>query len=89
MSIVIYTANNCPYCEQAKKFFKRKNVVYKEYDVSNNPEQRQSLIKKSKGLKTVPQIFIDELHIGGYDDLKRLEIQGNLQQLIKNYFIVR
>ena len=89
MSIVIYTANNCPYCEQAKNLFKRKNVAYKEYDVSNNPEQRQSLIKKSKGLKTVPQIFIDELHIGGYDDLKKLEIQGNLQRLIKNYFIVR
>ena len=85
MGIVIYTTETCPYCDQAKNLFKRKNARYQEHDVSNSSAQRQALIEKSNGLKTVPQIFIDDQHIGGFDALQKLDIQGKLDGLIQNY----
>ena len=89
MGIVIYTTDTCPYCDQAKKLFKRKNVMYQEHDVSNNPTRRQALIEKSNGLRTVPQIFIDGQHIGGYDALSKLDMQGKLDELIKPHIVAQ
>ena len=89
MGIVIYTTDTCPYCDQAKNLLRRKNVMYQEHDVSNNPTQRQALIEKSNGLRTVPQIFIDGQHIGGYDALSKLDMQGKLDELIKTHVVAQ
>jgi len=83
MAILIYVTQNCPYCEQAKMLLERKKANYKVIDVTNDVKQRKELIKKSNGLKTVPQIFIDGKHIGGFDTLHKLDMQGKLETLIK------
>lgn len=85
MAIVIYTTQTCPYCDQAKILLEIKKANYEIIDVTNDPEQRQELIIKTNGLRTVPQIFIDDQHIGGFDTLRKLDIQGKLDILIKSY----
>lgn len=83
MAIVIYTTQTCPYCDQAKRLLERKQAHYETVDVTNDHEQRQELIEKSNGLRTVPQIFIDDQHIGGFDALRKLDMQGKLDALIQ------
>jgi glutaredoxin 3 len=79
--VVIYTTRICPYCVQAKKLFQRKNIAYQEIDVSNDPATRMQLVERTKQ-RTVPQIFINDQHIGGCDDLYALERQGALDPLL-------
>ena len=79
--ITIYTTPICPYCVRAKQLFQRKGVSYDEIDVSRNQELRQQLVQQTKQ-RTVPQIFINEQHIGGCDDLYALERQGALDSLL-------
>lgn len=66
--IVIYTTNTCPYCIMAKKLLDEKKLTYTEIRVDLNDEEREAMITRS-GKRTVPQIFIDDVLIGGYDDL--------------------
>ena len=84
MAIVMYTIQTCPYCDQAKALLDRKKAQYEVIDVTNNPEKRQDLIEKSNGLKTVPQIFIDDQYIGGFDALQKFDMQGKLDALIQH-----
>ncbi|PTQ89330.1 glutaredoxin 3 [Agitococcus lubricus] len=79
--IVIYTTPICPYCVRAKHLFQRKGVNYEEIDVSRDQNLRQQLIERTRQ-RTVPQIFINEQHIGGCDDLYALERQGALDPLL-------
>lgn len=79
--IVIYTTAICPYCVRAKQLFQRKGLSYEEIDVSRNHELRQQLMQQTRQ-RTVPQIFINEQHIGGCDDLYALERQGALDPLL-------
>lgn len=81
--IVIYTGRFCPYCTMAKKLFQRKGASYTEIDVDAKPGLRQELMEKTKR-RTVPQIFIGERHIGGFDDLHALDRQGQLDPLLQN-----
>ncbi len=76
--IIIYTTTVCPYCVRAKQLLQRKNLDYQEIDASDE-EVRNEMIKKAGGMRTVPQIFIDDKHIGGCDDLYALEKEGNLK----------
>ncbi|QXK91636.1 glutaredoxin 3 [Neoehrlichia mikurensis] len=69
LKIVIYTKSFCPYCTKAKILFNKKNVPFKEIDITNDEQARNEMIKNSGGNMTVPQIFIDGKHIGGCDDL--------------------
>ena len=85
MAIVIYTSEHCPYCIRAKQLFEAKKARYQLIDVTNDQAQRQLLVEKSNGLRTVPQIFIDDQHIGGYDALSQLNMQGKLDDLIQKY----
>ncbi len=80
--IVIYTTSYCPYCVKAKRLLDQKDVSYKEINVEDNLELRQELVKKSGGRKTVPQIFINDQHIGGCDDLYALEEKNELDKII-------
>ena len=82
--VVIYTTQTCPYCTKAKILLKSKNIKFDEIDVSHNPTQRAELVTKAQGRKTVPQIFIKGTPIGGYDDLRLLEDQGELDKKLKD-----
>ncbi len=79
--VVIYTTRICPYCVRAKQLFQRKGIVYEEIDVSNDHSTRMQLVERTKQ-RTVPQIFINDQHIGGCDDLYALERQGALDPLL-------
>jgi len=82
--VTIYTSEICPYCIMAKELLKKKNVDLDELSIDTNPEYIDEAIKKSGGRKTVPQIFVDDYHIGGYDDLSALEDKGELDPLLKD-----
>jgi glutaredoxin 3 len=80
--IEIYTTGYCPYCTRAKMLLDNKSIKYTEIPVSSD-QSRIDLVKKANGQKTVPQIFIDDQHIGGYDDLYQLNAEKKLDDLIK------
>ena len=80
--VVIYSTPVCPYCVRAKSLIKQKGQEYEEIDVSKDPAIRESMMQKAGGRRTVPQIFIDDKHIGGCDDLYALEQNGGLDPLL-------
>ena len=81
--VLIYTARYCPYCTSAKSLLKRKGVSFTEIDIGGNWERRDEMIETANGRVTVPQIFIGDLHIGGHDELRNLDREGKLDQLIR------
>jgi glutaredoxin 3 len=81
MSVVIYSTRFCPFCVRAKQLFDGKKISYKEIAVDNDPELRQEMMKKS-GRHTVPQIWINDKHIGGCDELYALQRSGKLDSLL-------
>lgn len=80
--VLIYTKAVCPYCDRAKMLLNRKNVVYQEIRVDLDDAKRDEMMEKSKR-RTVPQIFINGVSIGGYDDLYALEQSGALDKLLQ------
>lgn len=80
--ILVYSTPFCGYCAAAKRLLTAKGADYAEIDVMMDPERRQEMLAKSGGLKTVPQIFIDGRHIGGFDDLNALDKAGELDPLL-------
>jgi len=82
--VLIYTGPMCNYCSAAKHLLNKKKVSYEEIDIGYDEKRREEMLKKSNGAKTIPQIFIEEKHIGGYVELKALEVQGKLDNLLKN-----
>ena len=79
--IIVYTTNYCPYCVKAKQLLLKKGVEFEEIDLTNDDAARMALVEKS-GRKTVPQIFINNQHIGGCDDLYDLDAKGELDSLL-------
>ena len=82
--VVIYTGPMCNFCSAAKHLLNKKNVSYEEIDIGYDDKKREEMLKKSNGAKTIPQIFIEEKHIGGYVELKALENKGELDSLLEN-----
>ncbi|GLX78173.1 glutaredoxin 3 [Thalassotalea insulae] len=82
MAVEIYSKVTCGFCMRAKMLLKQKNVAFTEIDISHDTELRDKMIKRSNGAFTVPQIFIDNQHIGGCDDLYALHYQNKLDQLL-------
>lgn len=80
--IEIYTTPTCPFCRAAKGLLGQKNASYKEIDVSRDPELRRAMTQRANGRRTVPQIFIGDQHIGGFDDLNALERAKKLDALL-------
>ena len=80
--ILVYSTPFCGYCGAAKRLLTAKGAEYTEIDVMMDPERRQEMLVKSGGRKTVPQIFIDGRHIGGFDDLSALDKAGELDPLL-------
>lgn len=81
--IIMYTTGYCPYCTKARELFQQKNTSFIDIRVDLQPELREEMISKSGGRRTVPQIFINDQHIGGCDDLYALDAQGKLDQLLR------
>lgn len=81
-SVIIYTRMLCPFCYQAVKLLKSKNVTFEEVNAGFSPEKRAEMLKRSNGRSTYPQIFIGDYHVGGFDDMALLERQGELDKLL-------
>lgn len=81
-SVEIYTTKICPYCVKAKNLLNAKGVDFVEHDLTGDDAAREALLKKSNGMRTVPQIFINGQHIGGCDNLYALEEKGTLDTLL-------
>ena len=82
-SVTIYTGPLCNYCDAAKRLLTRNNVEYKEISIATVDGAMDEMIVKANGKRTIPQIFFDEQHIGGYDDVRALEKDNKLQDLLK------
>ena len=80
--IEIYTKGYCPYCRTAKSILQRKGAIFVEHDVSENPELFETMVARAQGRRTVPQIFIGGLGIGGADELSLLQVRGQLDRLL-------
>ena len=81
--ITIYTGPLCNYCEAAKRLLTRNNVTYNEINIATVNGAMDEMISKANGKRTIPQIFFDDQHIGGYDDVRALEKENKLQELLK------
>ena len=82
-NITMYTGPLCNFCEAAKRLLVRNNLNYKEIDISTKDDLRDKMIKKANGKKTIPQIFFDDYHVGGYQELRELEKKDELNNLLK------
>jgi glutaredoxin 3 len=81
-NVLVYTTTVCPYCVRAKQLLQRKNIAYKEINLNTEPgEVRSELMARTKH-RTVPQIFINDQFIGGFDQLYALDKQGKLDELV-------
>ena len=81
-AVTIYTRPLCPYCHKALKLLGKKEVEVTEIEAGFDPELKREMVEKSGGRATFPQIFIGERHVGGYDDLFDLEMDGELDPLL-------
>jgi glutaredoxin 3 len=81
-NVEIYTWSTCPFCLRAKSLLKNKGVSFTEYCIDGDEAARAKMSKRAHGRRSLPQIFINEQHIGGCDDLYGLERQGNLDPLL-------
>ena len=82
--ILIYSSYNCGYCDRAKKLLEEKKISYREINIQDNPTEREVMLKKANGRRTVPQIFINEVHIGGFQELYKIVIEGNLENYLSD-----
>ncbi len=81
--VIIYTSTICPYCIRAKNLLEKKGAVYKELNIDTDPSLIDESIEKSGGMRTVPQIFIGGIHVGGCDELHALEKEGKLDGMLE------
>ena len=82
-NIIMYTGPMCNFCDAAKRLFLRNNIKYKEIDITSKDGLRDEMIKKSNGRRTIPQIFFDDYHVGGYVELRALEKENKLKDILK------
>ena len=82
-NVDMYMGPRCNFCDAAKRLLVRNNIPFKEINIALEEGKREEMLKKSNGRKTIPQIFFNELHIGGYEELRALEKKGELDSLIK------
>ena len=81
--VLMYTTGSCPYCSAAERLLKSKGVEVEKVRIDTDPEQRALMLARSGGRRTVPQIFIDDTHVGGFDDLSALNHAGGLDPLLQ------
>ena len=79
MIVKIYSTAICPYCERAKMLLEKRNIKYTEFKIDEDVKLFEEMLSLSNGRRSVPQIFIDDQHIGGYDDLVDFDLDGGLK----------
>ncbi len=79
-NVVIYTTAHCPYCIRARNLLDKKGVDYTDHRIDEHPDLRPEMIGRANGHTSVPQIFIDDFHVGGFDDMAELDVDGELDQ---------
>ena len=82
--IELYSTQTCGFCREAKSLLDNKGISYKEIDISSDPELRGKMVTKANGRRTVPQIFINDAHLGGFSDLYALQQSGTLDKLLRD-----
>ncbi|MEP2736348.1 MAG: glutaredoxin 3 [Erythrobacter sp.] len=82
VSIDVYSKGYCPFCTRAKALLKQKGAAFNEMDITLGGPKRQEMMERAPTARTVPQIFIGDLHVGGYDDLAALDREGKLDALL-------
>ena len=82
-TVTVYMGPMCGYCDAAKKLLTSNNIVYKEINIALEEGKMDEMLNKSNGKRTIPQIFIENYYVGGYDELRALEIKGELDNLLK------
>ena len=82
-NVTVYKGPMCAFCDAAKRLLTKKNIPYKEINIALDEVKREEMLKKSNGKRTIPQIFIEDFHVGGYVELRALEKKGELLNLIK------
>ncbi|MGD9293857.1 MAG: glutaredoxin 3 [Roseobacter sp.] len=81
-TVEIYTSPLCGFCHAAKRLLSQKGIEFSEVDVWANPDRKPEMIQRANGGRTVPQIFVGGVHVGGCDDLYELERSGGLDKLL-------
>ena len=81
--VTMYSGNPCPYCGAAKALLKSKNIEIEEFDIWKDATKAKEMLQRTNGKRTIPQIFFDDEHIGGYDETRALEKENKLQELLK------
>ena len=82
-NVDMYMGPRCNFCDAAKRLLVRNNIPFKEINIALEEGKREEMLTKSNGRKTIPQIFFNDLHIGGYQELRDLEKKGELLNLVK------
>ena len=82
-NVIVYMGPRCNFCDAAKRLLNRNNIPYNEINIALEEGKREEMLKKSNGKRTIPQIFFDNLHVGGYQELRALEKNGELNNLLK------
>jgi glutaredoxin 3 len=81
-NIIVYSGPNCPYCVRAKELLKRKGAAFEDVNVKADQARFEEMLAKSNGKRTIPQIFINGVHVGGSDDLHALDAAGKLDAML-------
>ena len=82
-TVTVYMGPRCAFCDAAKRLLTRNSITYKEINIALEEGKMDEMLKKSNGRRTIPQIFFDNNHIGGYEELRALEKKGELLNLVK------
>jgi len=82
-NVTVYMGPMCAFCDAAKRLLTKKNIPYKEINIALDENKREEMLKKSNGKRTIPQIFIENYHVGGYVELRELEKEKKLDNLLK------
>ena len=80
--VLVYTGPRCPFCDSAKRLLQKRGVPYREIRVDRDPQEFAAMVERAAGRRSVPQIFIGERHIGGFDELAELHRDGGLDTLL-------
>ena len=82
-NVTVYMGPMCNFCDAAKRLLNRNNIPYKEINIAIEEGKMHEKLSKSNGKKTIPQIFFDNHHVGGYEELRTLEKENKLENLLK------
>ena len=82
-NVTVYMGPMCGYCDAAKRLLARNNIAFKEINIALEEGKMDEMLKKSNGRRTIPQIFFDDYHVGGYEELRALEKEKKLNNLLK------